>query len=128
MPSTSTNTSKNSRSFLSDFFDNIAKNVARYEEIVQDSLMAQSSIETVKLQETMSTHPDWSDKVDQASVSVSGRSLEYRVDHEDAVDLEYGNPMKNLATTGLIRSTAKKREYEASKAVANRMIGELLHG
>jgi hypothetical protein len=84
------------------------------------------TVEKDYLRNTLSNHPDWSDKVDKASVALNAGGINYSVDHEDAQDLEYGNPMRNTVATGVLRSTAKRRSYDVSKEFMNRVAKGLL--
>lgn len=61
------------------------------------------------LENAMSNHPDWRSLTNKASVKWTNEGLSYRVDGEDASNLEYGNPHKGITTTGLIRSTVYNR-------------------
>jgi hypothetical protein len=83
------------------------------------------SEESSALKEQLSRHTDWADKVDSANVSVKDGFMEYTVDHPDAQDLEYGNPMKKVVATGALRSIAKSREFTVNESLMRHLSSKL---
>jgi hypothetical protein len=73
----------------------------------------------------LANHPDWADKKGNAKVSLTPEGINYSVDHEDAMDLEYGNPMRKVVGTGVLRSTAKRRSFDVTKELMGRVAKRL---
>lgn len=103
----------------------IEESVDYYEDALSESLYSVIDEESSILKEQLSSHPDWSDKVDSANVSVKDGHMEYSVDHPDAMDLEYGNPMKQVIATGILRSVAKSREYDVNESLMRHLSSRL---
>lgn len=103
----------------------LEETVNSYEEAMTQSLSSVVNEESSVLKEQLSRHPDWADKADLAKVSVNEGALEYTVDHPDAMDLEYGNPMKKVVPTGILRSIAKNREYSVTESLMRHLSSRL---
>lgn len=128
MASAQLHTTTGSKSIVSgnlSIFSLIEETVSSYETALEQSLSSVVDEESTVLKERLSQHPDWADKADSAKVSVSGGSLEYSVDHPDAMDLEYGNPMKQVVPTGVLRSIAKSREYDVNESLMRHLSSRL---
>lgn len=97
----------------------------KYVDAMAGSLSEVVNEESEYLKDQLSRHPDWADKVDSASVSYNGGQLEYSVSHPDATDLEYGNPMKKVVATGILRSVAKGREYDVNESLMRHLSSRL---
>jgi len=107
-------------------FASLEQQIKKYDKAMDGAIKETLTVEKDYLRNTLSNHPDWSDKVDKASVALTAGGINYSVDHEDAQDLEYGNPMRNTVATGVLRSTAKRRSYDVSKEFMNRVAKGLL--
>lgn len=101
-------------SYLKESFGN-------YENLLSQALSDTVVQETAILRQNLAQHPDWADKVDNASVKVSEGFFDYSVEHPDAMDLEYGNPTTKTIATGTLRSVAKNREYGANKSLMDNL-------
>ena len=88
--------------------------VQNYPEILEAVLAEIKAEEEDALRQSMQEHPDWSQHVDKASVEFKDGSVVYRSSGDTASDLEYGNPVSNIAPTGLLRSTAQRRSYDVA--------------
>lgn len=67
------------------------------------------------LQQRMDEHPDWKLLSPGANVTLEDDQIVYGVSpeyEEDAMALEYGDPMKKVIATGLLRGTARRREED----------------
>lgn len=102
-------------------FASLEQQIKNYDKAMNKAIEETLTVEKKHLRDTLSNHPDWSDKVDKASVALTPGGINYSVDHEDAQDLEYGNPMRNTVATGTLRSIAKRRSYEISKEFMSRV-------
>jgi hypothetical protein len=128
MTSTQLHTSTGSKPIISGDFSIISileETVATYEEAMTQSLSSVVDEESSVLKEQLSQHPDWADKVDSANVSVKDGHMEYSVNHPDALDLEYGNPLKKVVATGTLRSIAKSREYDVNESLMRHLSSRL---
>jgi hypothetical protein len=103
----------------------LEETVEVYEKAMSESLSSVASAESNILKQRLANHPDWADKVDSANVSVKDGHMEYTVDHPDAQDLEYGNPMKKVVATGILRSVAKSREYDVNESLMRQLSSRL---
>lgn len=108
-------------SLLSD----LQRKIDMYDTAVDKALEKTMSMEQQILVNTLNNHPDWADKADSASVSLTPNGIQYSVEHDDAQDLEYGNPARNVVATGVLRSTAKKRSYDLGNEFYSRVTEEL---
>lgn len=101
--------------------------IETYETAIQESLEETISEEQKKFSDTLGRHPDWSTMADGARVRLSEEGLEYTVDGDPDVisHLEYGNPLKKISATGVVRSTARRSQerfpYDFNERVAQRM-------
>lgn len=128
MTSAQSHTRTGSRPIVSGNFSILSileETVNSYEDAMEQSLSSVVNEESTVLKEKLSQHPDWADKAESAKVSVSGGSLDYSVDHPDAMDLEYGNPMKQVVPTGVLRSIAKSREYDVNESLMRHLSSRL---
>lgn len=128
MTSAQLHTSTGSKPIVSGDFSILSileETVDTYESAMSQSLSSVLSEESSVLKEQLSRHPDWADKVDSANVSVKDGFMEYTVDHPDAQDLEYGNPMKKVVATGILRSVAKSREYDVNESLMRHLSNRL---
>jgi hypothetical protein len=102
--------------------ENIVKNFPSLMETVLAEIKAE---EEEALRSSMQNHPDWSQHTDKAQVGFSEGAIVYSADGDGIEDLEYGNPISNIAPTGLIRSTAQQRSYDVavnmSRKFSNKM-------
>jgi hypothetical protein len=128
MTSAQLHTSTGSKPIVSGDFSILSileETVDTYESAMSQSLSSVLSEESSALKEQLSRHPDWADKVDSANVSVKDGFMEYTVDHPDAQDLEYGNPMKKVVATGALRSIAKSREFTVNESLMRHLSSRL---
>jgi hypothetical protein len=128
MTSAQLHTSTGSKPIVSGDFSILSileETVDTYESAMSQSLSNVLSEESSALKEQLSRHPDWADKVDSANVSVKDGFMEYTVDHPDAQDLEYGNPMKKVVATGALRSIAKSREFTVNESLMRHLSSKL---
>lgn len=128
MTSAQPHTRTNSKPIVSGDFSILSlleETVEVYEEAMAESLSSVASAESSILKERLANHPDWADKVDSANVSVKDGHIEYTVDHPDATDLEYGNPVKKVVATGMLRSVAKSREYDVNESLMRQLSSRL---
>lgn len=96
-----------------------------YEDKLLESLSTVVDNESAYLRSRLSQHPDWADKANQSEVSFRNGSFEYSVAHPDAMDLEYGNPLKKVVATGVLRSVAKGREYDVNQSLMKDLASRL---
>lgn len=136
MPSTSTSISnaRGSGSLISGtpsvvtFVESLVEN---FPTIIMEALDEIRAEEEETLRVAMSDHPEWKKHSQKASVSIEGKNINYGVKdpHDpDVVDLEYGNPVKNVAPTGLLRATAQRRSFDVSVKMSSKFsekLGEL---
>jgi hypothetical protein len=108
-------------SFVSLLEETISVYGSSLEKAVQDTIEQETTI----FKEQLSKHPDWADKVDDGEVTVSEGHLNYAVNHPDALDLEYGNPIKKVVATGTLRSIAKRREYDVNQSLMRHLSNRL---
>lgn len=128
MTSAQSHTTAGSRPLVSGqlaIFSILEESVNNYETALTDAVSDVVGEESEALKDQLSRHPDWSDKVDDANVSYNNGHLEYSVDHPDAVDLEYGNPMRKVTATGVLRSIAKRREYDVNQSLMRHLSSRL---
>lgn len=128
MTSAQLHTTTGSKPIVSGNFSIISileETVNTYEDAMSQSLSSVVNEESSILKEKLSRHPDWADKVDSANVSVKDGFMEYSVDHPDALDLEYGNPIKKVVATGALRSIAKSREYDVNDSLMRHLSSRL---
>lgn len=102
-------------------FASLEQQIKNYDKAMNKAIEETLTVEKEHLRDTLSSHPDWADKADKSSVSLTPGGINYSVDHEDAQDLEYGNPMRNTVATGTLRSIAKRRSYDISKEFMSRV-------
>jgi hypothetical protein len=102
-------------------FSDLQNKIDKYDKAIDGALEETLNYEKTHLTDTLSNHPDWADKSGNAKVSFTPEGINYSVDHEDAMDLEYGNPARKVVATGLLRSTAKRRSYD----VTNELMGRI---
>lgn len=103
----------------------LERKIDMYENALDDALEETLSVEKQFLSNTLSNHPDWADKADNANVSLTNDGFQYSVNHDDAQDLEYGNPARNVVATGVLRSTAKRRSYDLGNEFYSRVAERL---
>lgn len=96
-----------------------------YLNAVEHAVRSVEQEETTALRDQLSRHPDWADKSDSANVHANEGFLNYEVNHPDAMDLEYGNPMKKIVATGVLRSVAKRREYDVNQSLIRHLSSRL---
>ena len=106
-------------------FADIERQINNYEKALEGAIEETIGHEQKYLSNTLSNHPDWADKAGNAKVSFTPEGINYSVDHEDATDLEYGNPMRKVVATGVLRSTAKRRSYDVTKELMGRVAKRL---
>jgi len=106
-------------------FADIQRQINNYEKALEGAIEETIGHEQKYLSNTLSNHPDWADKAGNAKVSFTPEGINYSVDHEDATDLEYGNPMRKVVATGVLRSTAKRRSYDVTKELMGRVAKRL---
>lgn len=106
-------------------FADIERQINNYEKALEGAIEETLGHEQKYLSSTLSNHPDWADKAGNAKVSFTPEGINYSVDHEDATDLEYGNPMRKVVATGVLRSTAKRRSYDVTKELMGRVAKRL---
>lgn len=124
MTSAQMHTSTGSKSIVSGEFALLSvleTSLNNYDKALDSALEETLSVEKTHLTDTLSNHPDWADKAGNAKVSFTPEGINYSVDHEDAMDLEYGNPARNVVATGVLRSTAKRRSYDVTKELMGRV-------
>jgi hypothetical protein len=128
MTSAQLHTNTNSKPIVSGefaLFSGLEQQIKDYDEALNRALEETLDAEKTHLTNTLSNHPDWADKSGNAKVSFTPEGVNYSVDHEDALDLEYGNPMRNVVATGVLRSTAKRRSYDVTKELMGRVAKRL---
>lgn len=125
MTSAQPHTSKDSKPAISgnfSLFGQLTEFTQTYGDRASKSLEAVIEDERKALKDTLSQHPDWSDLADKSDVQVNDGDLEYIVDDPYAMDLEYGNPQKNIVATGLLRATAVSRATEVTSGLSRRIM------
>lgn len=128
MTSAQLHTSTNSKPIVSGefaLFSELENKINKYDKALESALEETINSEKTHLTDTLANHPDWADKSGNAKVSFTPEGINYSVDHEDALDLEYGNPMRNVVATGVLRSTAKRRSYDVTKELMGRVAKRL---
>lgn len=90
---------------------------------VAQSLTEMVGEEDEALKDFLGQHPDWASVLDDSSVTTDGSSLEYRVLHPTAMDLEYGNPQENIVATGSLRSFAAQRSQVLGSTLVKKVLG-----
>ena len=103
----------------------LEESLESYLDAVKEAVRSVEDEETVALRDQLSRHPDWADKSDSANVHANEGFLNYEVSHPDAMDLEYGNPMKKIVATGVLRSIAKRREYDVNQSLMRHLSSRL---
>lgn len=88
---------------------------------IANALVELAGDEKTNLMKILNQHPDWAEFVNDVSVSVSDKGLAYLIHGDDANDLEYGNPQKDIAATGMVRGFAKRRSYELGHSLVNKI-------
>lgn len=127
MNSLQSHTSTGTKPLISGYFS-LASNYEGFlkdvDEHISNTLSNIAEEETLSFKNRLNETPDWKHTQETAGVSVSLTNVEFSVGHEDAQDLEYGNPMANRVASGLIRSQAKRRSDEIGISLATRVIEE----
>jgi len=127
MNSLQSHTSTGTKPIISGYFS-LASNYEDFlkdvDEHISNTLSNIAEEENLSFKNRLNETPDWKHTQETADVSVSLTNVEFSVGHEDAQDLEYGNPMANRVASGLIRSQAKRRSDEIGTSLATRVIEE----
>jgi hypothetical protein len=84
--------------------------------IVQ-AITAVEKEEKTFLEDRLNRHPDWAAIKPNANVRYGQEGMVYQVPGAQAHQLEYGNPEESIVATGLVRSTAKRREYDVQQSL-----------
>lgn len=124
MTSAQLHTSTGSGKIVSGEFSLLASlenQIKNYDKALESALKETLDAEKSHLTNTLANHPDWADKAGNAKVSLTPDGINYSVDHDDATDLEYGNPMRKVVATGVLRSTAKRRSFDVTKELMGRI-------
>jgi hypothetical protein len=97
--------------------------ISEYSEITQKALYETVDAETTHLRSNMENHPDWAPLAENAFVDITPDGLEYKVSGDTTTSdlLEFGDPTKGIAATGLLRSTAFQRTQEVSHEFSQRL-------
>ena len=97
--------------------------ISEYEDITKEALYETVDAETEHLRSNMEAHPDWAPLAENALVALTPSGLEYKVSGDTTTSdlLEFGDPTKGIAATGLLRSTAFQRTQEVSKQFSERL-------
>jgi hypothetical protein len=99
--------------------EDVVSNAQRY---IAEAIVEAIEEEHLNLKETLERHPDWADLVDDSEVSFSDEGVNYSVNADGAMDLEYGNPQRNIIATGALRSIAKRRSYTVSRSITEKFL------
>ena len=106
------------------FSVNLAQSlVENFSDILLETMEEIQKEEEEALRVAMGDHPEWSQHTEKASVGIEGTNITYSVkdpNDPDIVDLEYGNPVRNVAPTGLLRSTAQKRSFDVAVKMSSK--------
>jgi hypothetical protein len=126
MTSVQLHTTMNSKPTLSGNFaivNLLDELISEYEDITKEALYETVDAETEHLRSNMEAHPDWAPLAENALVALTPSGLEYKVSGDTATSdlLEFGDPTKGIAATGLLRSTAFQRTQEVSKEFSERL-------
>ena len=129
MNSLQSHTSTGAKPLISGYFsiasryDDLVENVGEH---IANTLSNIAKEESLDFKNRLNETPDWKHTQETAQVSLTADSVEFSVGHEDAQDLEYGNPMVNRVASGLIRSQAKRRSEQIGGSLASRVVEEAL--
>jgi hypothetical protein len=129
MTSLQSHTSTGTKPVISGYFSVASayeEVVANLDAYIANTLRSISEEEELSFKNRLNETPDWKHAQENARVSLTESSIEFSVDHEDAQDLEYGNPMTKRVASGLIRSQTKRRADEIGPGLATRIIEEAL--
>jgi hypothetical protein len=126
MTSVQLHTTMNSKPTLSGNFaivNLLDELISEYEDITKEALYETVDAETEHLRSNMEAHPDWAPLAENALVALTPSGLEYKVSGDTTTSdlLEFGDPTKGIAATGLLRSTAFQRTQEVSKQFSERL-------
>jgi hypothetical protein len=126
MTSVQLHTTMNSKPTLSGNFaivNLLDELISEYEDITKEALYETVDAETEHLRSNMEAHPDWAPLAENALVALTPSGLEYKVSGDTTTSdlLEFGDPTKGIAATGLLRSTAFQRTQEVSKEFSERL-------
>jgi hypothetical protein len=102
------------------------KFLGNLDEHISNTLANISKEEELSFKNRLNETPDWKHTQESARVSLTKSSIDFSVDHEDAQDLEYGNPLTKKTASGLIRSQTRRRSEEVGTGLVDRIVEEAL--
>lgn len=106
---------------IAEMYEDFTENVDKY---IANTLRNITEEESETFKDRLNGHPAWSHTQDNAKVAMTLTSVEFSVEHKDAQDLEYGNPVTNRVASGLIRSHTKERSDELGFNLVDRIVEE----
>ncbi len=101
------------------FFAWVSQAVASLPNTILQAISQVEAQEKAALEDRLNRHPDWASIAPEVNVKYGDNGLTYSVSGAKAHQLEYGNPEDSIVATGLVRSTAKRREYDVQKSMTD---------
>ena len=106
---------------FSPFVSWVESAVSSLPQAIVQAVAAVEKEEKSFLEDRLNKHPDWAAIKPVVNVNYGEGGMVYQVPGAKAHQLEYGNPEDSIVATGLVRSTAKRREYDVQQSMTGHL-------